>query len=45
MFTPDEIMRLGSNRQLLLWPGQAPLLTGRIVYYRDREFAGTFDPA
>lgn len=45
LFTPDEIMRLSPDRQLLLRPGQAPLLTGRIVYYRDREFAGTFDPA
>jgi len=45
LFTPDEIMRLGPDRQLLLRPGHSPLLTGRIVYYRDREFAGLYDPA
>lgn len=45
LFTPGEIMRLGPDRQLLLRPGQVPPLTGRIVYYRDCEFAGPFDPA
>ncbi len=44
-FTPDKTIRLGSDRQLLLRPGQAPLLTGRIVYFRDREFSGLYDPA
>ncbi|WP_340316152.1 type IV secretory system conjugative DNA transfer family protein [Rhizorhabdus argentea] len=42
LLNPDEIMRLPGDRQLLLMQGQAPLVTGRIRYYADAEFAGLF---
>lgn len=45
LFTPNEIIRFRSDPQLLLRPRQVPLLTGRIVYYRDAEFVGEFDTA
>ena len=43
LLMPQEIMRLPQNQQLLLMHGKAPILTDRVRYFMDREFAGMFD--
>lgn len=43
--TPDEIMRLPSDLQLLRLQGERPMLARKIRYYDDPDFAGLFDPA
>ncbi|WP_375404496.1 type IV secretory system conjugative DNA transfer family protein [uncultured Sphingomonas sp.] len=43
--TPDEIMRMSPDRQLLLLQGQDPLVVDKVRYYDGREFVGLADPA
>jgi len=43
LLTPDEVMRLADHMMLLLRPGRAPLIAGKVRHYADREFAGLFD--
>ena len=40
---PDEAMRLPQDRQVLLRPGHAPALVGKLRHYGDAEFAGLAD--
>ena len=44
LITPDEVRRLGKDRQILLYEGLKPNRSQKIAYYRDGEFAGAFDP-
>lgn len=43
LLTPDEAMRLPPDRQVLLRPGKAPALVGKLRHYADPEFAGLAD--
>ena len=43
LMTPDEVLRMGDNRMLLLRPGRAPLAPWKVRYYADPEFRGLFD--
>ena len=43
LMTPDEVLRMGDNRMLLLRPGRAPLAPRKVRYYADSEFRGLFD--
>lgn len=43
LMTPDEVLRMGSDRLLLLRPGRAPLAPRKVRYFADREFQGQFD--
>lgn len=43
LLLPDEIMRLPSDRQLLLPQGGKPILAGKPVYFADAEFRGLYD--
>jgi type IV secretion system protein VirD4 len=43
LMTPDEVMRMGADRMLVLRPGHAPLVGRKVRYYADAEFAGRFD--
>ncbi len=38
LLTPDEVLRLPADRQLLVVKGRDPVLAGRLAYYRDPEF-------
>lgn len=38
LLTPDEVLRLPQDRQLLVVKGRDPVLAGRLAYYRDPEF-------
>lgn len=44
LLTPDEVMRLPRDRQILLRPGERPLLCSKIRYFDDAAFQGAFDP-
>ena len=44
LLTPDEVMRLGPERPILLVRGERPYLVERINYLVDSEYAGLFDP-
>lgn len=44
LLTPDEIMRLGPDLQLLRLQGLPPVLARKLRYYADKEFQG-FYPA
>lgn len=44
LLTPDEIMRLPANLQLLRVQGMPPVLAQKLRYYADPEFAGLFVP-
>ncbi|MBC9209633.1 type IV secretory system conjugative DNA transfer family protein [Roseomonas aerophila] len=44
LLTPDEAMRLPHDQQILLRPGQRPVLADKLRHYQDPEFAGLFDP-
>lgn len=41
--TPDELMRLPADSEILLMPGHAPALVDKLAYFRDKEYAGLFD--
>ncbi|MFA5503187.1 MAG: type IV secretory system conjugative DNA transfer family protein [Bacilli bacterium] len=43
LLTPDEVMRLADHLMLVLRPGRAPLVAGKVRHYADPEFAGLFD--
>jgi type IV secretion system protein VirD4 len=43
LLTPDELMRLPAESEILLMPGHAPALVGKLAYFRDKEYAGLFD--
>ncbi|CRL14696.1 type IV secretory system conjugative DNA transfer family protein [Phaeobacter italicus] len=44
LLTPDEIMQLPPDRQLLRVQGQATAIAQKLRYYADPEFAGLFTP-
>ena len=44
LLTPDEIMQLPPDRQLLRVQGQATAVAQKLHYYADPEFAGLFTP-
>ncbi|QFT61288.1 Conjugal transfer protein TraG (plasmid) [Sulfitobacter sp. THAF37] len=44
LLTPDEIMQLPPDRQLLRVQGQATAVAEKLRYYADPEFAGLFTP-
>jgi type IV secretory pathway TraG/TraD family ATPase VirD4 len=44
LLTPDEIMRLGPTKPLILIAGEPPYLLDRINYLTDPAYAGRFDP-
>lgn len=44
LLTPDEVLSLPTTKLLALFRGQKPLLLDKIVYHRDREYRGRFDP-
>ncbi|OWU66880.1 type IV secretory system conjugative DNA transfer family protein [Marinibacterium profundimaris] len=44
LLTPDEIMQLPSERQLLRIQGQATAIAQKLRYYADPEFSGLFTP-
>ncbi len=44
LLTPDEIMQLPPDRQLLRVQGQATAIAQKLRYYTDPEFAGLFTP-
>ncbi len=44
LLTPDEIMQLPPELQLLRVQGQPTAIAGKLRYYADREFAGLFVP-
>ncbi len=44
LLTPDEVMRLGPERPLVLVKGEYPYLLARLNYLADREYAGRADP-
>ncbi|MFV1681981.1 type IV secretory system conjugative DNA transfer family protein [Phaeobacter sp. JH20_14] len=44
LLTPDEIMQLPPDRQLLRVQGQATAIAQKLQYYADPEFAGLFTP-
>lgn len=43
LFTPDELMRLPPEAEIVMLKGKAPALLGKIEYFSDPEFAGLFD--
>ena len=45
LLTPDEIMQLRPENQLLRVQGQATAVAQKLRYYADREFEGLFGPA
>lgn len=44
LLTPDEVMRLGSTRPIIMISGEPPYLLNRINYLTDRAYSGRFDP-
>lgn len=44
LLTPDEIMQLPPDLQLLRVQGQPAAIAGKLRYYADREFEGLFVP-
>jgi len=42
LLTPDEIMQMPANVQLLRIQGQPPAVVQKLKYYADPEFAGLF---
>ncbi|TDL74198.1 type IV secretory system conjugative DNA transfer family protein [Palleronia sediminis] len=44
LLTPDEIMQMPSNVQLLRVQGKPTAIAGKLRYYADPEFAGLFMP-
>lgn len=44
LLTPDEVMRLGPTRPIVLVSGEPPYLLNRISYLTDPVYAGRFDP-
>ncbi len=44
LLTPDEVMRLGPTRPIVLVSGEPPYLLQRISYLTDPAYTGRFDP-
>jgi hypothetical protein len=44
LLTPDEVMRQGATRPIVLVQGERPYSLERINYLADREYAGLADP-
>jgi type IV secretory pathway TraG/TraD family ATPase VirD4 len=44
LLTPDEVMRLGPTRPIVMIAGEPPYLLTRINYLTDPAYAGRFDP-
>jgi len=44
LLTPDEVMRLGPKRPIVMIAGEPPWLLNRINYLADPAYAGRFDP-
>jgi type IV secretory pathway TraG/TraD family ATPase VirD4 len=44
LLTPDEVMRLGPTRPIVLVAGEPAYLLDRVSYLTDRVYAGRFDP-
>ena len=44
LLTPDEVMRLGPTRPIVMIAGEPPYLLDRINYLTDPAYAGRFDP-
>ena len=42
LLTPDEIMRLDPSLQILKVKGISPVISKRIIYYKDERFGGLF---
>lgn len=45
LMTPDEVMRLHPSLEILLRPGEAPVVAQKVRYYADPEFQGLFTVA
>ena len=43
LLTPDEVMRLGPEKPIVLVKGEYPYLLDRLNYLADAEYAGLFD--
>ena len=43
LMTPDEIMRLGPTRPIVMISGEAPYLLDRLNYLEDAPYTGRFD--
>lgn len=43
LLTPDEILRMPSDRQLVIRKGMDPVLAAKINYLVDQEFQGQYD--
>jgi type IV secretory pathway TraG/TraD family ATPase VirD4 len=44
LMTPDEVMRLGPTRPIVMISGEAPYLLDRLNYLEDAPYTGRFDP-
>ena len=44
LLMPDEVMRLPSDKQLVLYKGLKPLVAQKIYYYSDPDLKSLFDP-
>jgi type IV secretory pathway TraG/TraD family ATPase VirD4 len=44
LLTPDEIMRLGPTKPIILIAGEPPYLLDRVSYLTNPAYAGRFDP-
>ncbi|MCB8878394.1 type IV secretory system conjugative DNA transfer family protein [Acidisoma silvae] len=44
LMTPDEVIRLGPARPIVMISGEAPYLLERLNYLEDAPYAGRFDP-
>jgi type IV secretory pathway TraG/TraD family ATPase VirD4 len=43
LLTPDEVLRLGPEKPIVMIPGEAPYLLERINYLSDSPYVGRFD--
>ena len=44
LLTPDEVMRLGPERPIILVKGEYPYQLARLNYLVDSEYVGKADP-
>ena len=44
LMTADELMRMAANDEILVRPGQSPVMAQKLNYLQDGEFQGHFDP-
>ena len=43
LMTPDEIMRVPFDSQLIFYQGQKPVIAEKVMYFKDPAFKGMFD--